>query len=118
MWCQEHSNSHQSDKKFEIAILLKIVQRSYKKSGELQSQHQPPRAYTSLLFTDKRETILQHTLFPQTHLIKILRYILLKIVQTLDNKNFRADKTPLGPGAGFVSYALCIYMVLIEGMLT
>ena len=43
--------------------------------------------------------------------------ILLKIVQTSKNKNSDVDKTPQGPGAGFVNYALGAYKVLTEGVL-
>jgi hypothetical protein len=43
--------------------------------------------------------------------------ILLKIIQRSYNKTLVSTQPPQGPGAGVVSYAQGVYMVLMEGML-
>jgi hypothetical protein len=59
-----------------------------------------------------------HALFsPNTSNKNFKIAILLKIVQSSDDKNSSVNKTPQGPEAGVVSFALGTYMVLMEEML-
>ena len=66
---------------------------------------------------DQRQLAPSPTLFPPNPYDKNFEIaILLKLVQASDNKNCGSLKPP-GPLAGVVSYALGVYVVLIEGML-